>query len=385
MVSHSNNVRLPRTVISSVVTVLLAYLMVAISASAAEKRSQQSVDGVRASAAEIDRWVADLDDNQFSTRERAQELLQMAGPPALDAVSEAARDGSLERKTRALNTLLYWSERGEQPDLRISALERVVRLSDRPQESELAKELLLDLKEALALARITEMGGSYLKDRRSRIGIITTQGRDKPPLQVVIDSHWEGGVEGLEALKDVRRMLTLSFHCAPLKPKDMEIVYELPQLQWVELYGIGYNEETFAALIDNSLFLSAERFDIRKSALLGVRGDISHQGALVGDVEAGVAADKAGLRKNDLIEELKGVKIKDFRHLTEQIAQCEGGETAQLKVVRPIGRGPETETVEINVKFDRWGENKPNDSSDTPIHFQVENMLRPRNANLNRR
>src|SRR5262245_22996532 len=77
----------------------------------------------QATAEQIADWVEDLDSNLFDDRERAQKNLTQSKTAALDAVAEAARTGSLECSTRAINILLAWSE-AEDHELVLASLEK---------------------------------------------------------------------------------------------------------------------------------------------------------------------------------------------------------------------------------------------------------------------
>ena len=81
-------------------------------------------------------------------------------------------------------------------------------------------------------------------------------------------------------------------------------------------------------------------------ALLGVSiGDITTEiakekelktldGALVGDVVDGGAADKAGIKKGDVINEINGVKVKSSSELQEQVSRYRPGDKITVGYVR---------------------------------------------------
>jgi serine protease Do len=60
----------------------------------------------------------------------------------------------------------------------------------------------------------------------------------------------------------------------------------------------------------------------------------SPRGALVGDVNEGSPAEKAGLRRGDIITELNGTEVNDSNSLRTRVAALAPGSTAQLKVFR---------------------------------------------------
>ena len=57
-------------------------------------------------------------------------------------------------------------------------------------------------------------------------------------------------------------------------------------------------------------------------------------GALVGDVVSGGAADKAGIKKDDIINEINGVKVKSTAELQEQISRYRPGDKITVGFIR---------------------------------------------------
>ena len=321
-------------------------------------------------------WIAELDDNLFDTREDAQEKLSAAGRFALDEVAKAANSGSLESSTRA------WSESSRQPELRIAALEKIIGLEGRPQESLLAGELLANAREEAALAKVLEYGAHCSIDTQSRLAVIQLPGGVVRPLQVTIARHWTGGVEGLRHLKELRRVATLSFHSAPLGEEIAPVLDELPQLKRIELYGMHIPKETIA---DWQKRFPHAKIDPRRGAKLGIRGD-ENPGAIVRDVVAGTAAEKAGLMPNDHITHIDGKTVKNFRELTQQIARHEANDSVMLKVRRQLGRGPKQKEIEVKVTFDQWGADKNSTGQITVKHGEdPRRVLTPLRINLDRR
>ena len=58
------------------------------------------------------------------------------------------------------------------------------------------------------------------------------------------------------------------------------------------------------------------------------------EGALVGDVSSDGAAEKAGVKKNDVINEINGVKVKSVAELQEQIGRYSPGDKVTVGIVR---------------------------------------------------
>lgn len=338
----------------------------------AEDNSENSAEA--ATAEQIELWITQLDDNHYAIRERAQSHLEEVGGAALDGVAQMAVTGSLESSTRALNILLAWSE-GSDPELRIAALEKVAALPHRPTESELAGEVLTDAREAAALAKIAELGGRYTGDVQGTVLINNPRALSLRPIQVIIDAHWKGGVEGLSYLKKIPRAKVLSFHSAPLGDEIVPVLLELPQVTRIELYGTKLSTEALKKLKEK--LSTVVDLDVRSGALLGIRNNPLQM------VVPGSAADKAGLKPQDLITEIDGEPVKDYRFLIDRIATHQPGDTVTLKVVRIEGKPRKPKQLDIKVTFDRWGKEDPPDSKD-PATQQTQ-VIVPNRISFDRR
>ncbi|NIO48526.1 MAG: Do family serine endopeptidase [Candidatus Aminicenantes bacterium] len=58
------------------------------------------------------------------------------------------------------------------------------------------------------------------------------------------------------------------------------------------------------------------------------------QGAIIGEVERGTPAEKAGLKKYDVIIEVNGTPVKDHHDLMFKIAEIEPGTKIEIKIIR---------------------------------------------------
>ncbi len=299
------------------------------------------------SAGEISSWIGELDSDLFDTRERAQKRLTEAGQPAIKAISQVARNGTLEGSTRALNILLAWSE-AEDPKLVVAALEELATLENRPKEASLAKELLADVRENLALKEIVKLGGSFQLGVQIS-GVINM--RPERSVQVVIGAEWKGGLEGLDHLEEVPHAALVCFHSPPLGDEALPILERLPQLKRVELYGTKMSPQAIEELQTK---LVTAVIDVRSGAFLGVQGDTFANQAHVAKVVSGSAADKAGIKEKDIITKFNGQEVKDFVTLTGLIAQHQPGDSVTLTVLRPRPNDL-PETVDLKVTFAQWG------------------------------
>jgi hypothetical protein len=296
---------------------------------------------------QISDWVADLDSNVFDDRERAQKNLTQAKAAALNAVAEAAHNGSLECSTRAINILLAWSE-GSEHELVLAALEKLSTMENHPKQSTLAKELLADVRENMSLESITKLGGSYQLMYLPTGGLL---GRQQKNVQVFIGAEWKGGVEGLKHLENVPNIYVLGFHSPPLGDEALEVLEKIPRLNRVELYGTKKMTPKAIEAVQKKL---AVTFDVRSGAFLGVQGGQITDRAQVLEVVEGSAADVAGIKQNDIITKLDGKEIKDFSTLTGLIGQHEPGDSVTLTVLRPRENAL-PEELDLKVTFAQWG------------------------------
>ncbi len=283
-------------------------------------------------------WIRDLDANQYVIREQAQRHLTEAGIQSLAAVTQTARQGSLESSTRALNILLAWSDSTD-AQLRIAALERIATLANRPKESSIASGLLSDAREQVALQAIAQLGGYYLRDRQIH-GINN--------LQIVIGKNWQGGIDGLEHLAHIPRATTISFYSPPLPDDALDDLSRLPQILRIELYGTDFSPQAVKK-IKESVSSRNVKIDERDGALLGIRGNVA-----VTEVERDSAAFRAGIQPGDRITRIDEHDVANFEELTARIAKHKPGDTVTLTVLR------NKEITTKKVTFGHWGELAPN-------------------------
>jgi len=306
---------------------------------ACELRAETSAPRPRAAKIaneQIERWVAQLDDNHFDRRQRAQQQLARAGKPALRAVATAAASGSLESSTRAINILLQWSEAKEQ-DLQLVALVQLAALTNRPRESAMAARLLADAREQAALKTITKLGG--------RVTNLDGYGN----LQIEINKDWKGGNEGMQLLAEVRHAKRIRLRVAPITDPGLEPLAELAQVQILEIHGTKISKEALKKIkrqLPNTII------DFRNGAMLGIRGnpnDTVKGSVVVMDVVTQGAADKAGIVPGDRITKFNGETLEDFTALTDRIATYQAGDTVQLTLLR------KNKMQTVQVTFGLWG------------------------------
>ncbi|MFM8985958.1 MAG: PDZ domain-containing protein, partial [Planctomycetia bacterium] len=87
---------------------------------------------------------------------------------------------------------------------------------------------------------------------------------------------------------------------------------------------------------------SGKSFDRIPGPTLGVLADESKAFAdtvVIGGVAPGSPAEKAGLKRGDVVLELDGAEVRSWNDLTERITACKAGQVVELKFQRR-GGGP---------------------------------------------
>ncbi|HYO25090.1 MAG TPA: PDZ domain-containing protein, partial [Lacipirellulaceae bacterium] len=242
--------------------------------------------------------------------------------------------------------------RSTDSDLSLAALEHLATLKNRPAESAMAAEKLADVREQAAMEALVELGARVEYDQPA-LGFAGPT----PTLKVVIGPTWTGGVDGLSHIGAVRRATTASFYSASIKGDEAAPRLEtITHLQTIEFYGTKVSDAAVERLRGA---LPHANVDVRGPARLGIAGSplAGGGGAAVNEVQAGTAAEKAGIVPGDVITEIEGTPVTDFKMLTREIAKAKAGDTITLKVLRqPPVAGQPALPIDVKVQFARWGD-----------------------------
>jgi hypothetical protein len=291
----------------------------------------------------IAKLIAELDDNDFSNRERATRELIQVGEPAVKPLAEAAQSGSLETTIRSINILqaIYKSDVGSAVDAAILAFEQLSQSTNRSvaARAELVLIVHSEVRHGRAEAAIKELGGIF-RDPQKRRGraIVMPPARPGPPVRrigpvdvLVLSEAWKGGDAGLIHLKRLTTLRSL-------------VVTE----------GSGITQKGLDELTGTfpQLFIQP-----RGRACLGIEGGRSlPNGLAVSRVTPGSAADKAGLLSGDVITTFNGRPMADderaaeqaFEKLIECIKATKPGDKISVDVLR------KNESVTLEVIMGRW-------------------------------
>lgn len=248
----------------------------------------------------IAKLIAELDDNEFSTRERATRELIQAGERAVKPVAAAAQSGSLETTVRAVNILqaIYKSDADKAVDAAIVALEQLMQSENRSvaARAELVLVVHGEVRNRRAKAAIKKLGGifDYQRSGSSRAPANGNPlARPGGPFRrtagnevIVLSDAWQGGDAGLIHLKRLTTLRSL-------------VVTE----------GSGITQKGLDELTSTfpQLFIQP-----RGRACLGIEGGGSiSNGCAVSRVRKGSAAEKGGILRGDVITIFNGRPMTD--------------------------------------------------------------------------
>ena len=115
-----------------------------------------------------------------------------------------------------------------------------------------------------------------------------------------------------------------------------------PEAVWGQSGGVGFACKT--AEIDGLLerLKKGERIEAPKQPYLGIRpgeGNPDVEGIQIADVMKDSPAEKAGIKKEDVLVELAGVKLTDFESLKEALEAHKIGDEVNVKIMRKAKDG----------------------------------------------
>jgi S1-C subfamily serine protease len=126
-----------------------------------------------------------------------------------------------------------------------------------------------------------------------------------------------------------------------------------PDTVWGQSGGVGFACKT--AEIDKLLprLKKGEKIEAPKRPFLGIRageGNPDVEGIQIADVMKDSPAEKAGIKKEDVLVELGGVKITDSESLKEALEPRKIGEEVELKVMRKGKDGWQEKTFKLKLE-----------------------------------
>jgi len=280
---------------------------------------------VDASAADIARWIAALDDNRYLAREEATQHLIAAGNAALDPLSAIANSDQPEPADRAIWILRRLSNSRDN-DLGVAALEHLALLKGRPALVAKAEAELDDRSIATCERRLAPLRAEIAL-RLEPVDATTVAN----VLHVHLDSNWHGTPEDLGMLAKLPRQFYFEFDGAPFDDsiaKMFEAKQKLASIKFI-------NAKVSPAAVDALKQKHPESIVwLRNQAMFGLGGQMHKSGVQVTDVRPGTGAAAAGIVIGDVITTIDGHPLPDFDRLTVQIAQHKPGDKIDVEIIR---------------------------------------------------
>ena len=257
--------------------------------------------------------IVNLDDPSFERREAASAQLLKFGATAVPALADAAEMGSLEVSVRAFELLQRIYRSGE--DSTYEEIESVflrLKQSDRldvASRAERAIQFSSEIRQSRAIAQFERLGG-----------IVNLIDRDQEQRQfaapsgqyLMVGKDWKGGNEGLRLLTRIEEVRT-----------SKAILYIIR--------GTNISDETILDLKAELPFLEIQS---RGPARLGISNARGASRCEIGSVEAGSAADRAGLQPYDRVIEIDGHPIRSFDELINIVGEKESGDSISVVFLR---------------------------------------------------
>jgi S1-C subfamily serine protease len=151
----------------------------------------------------------------------------------------------------------------------------------------------------------------------------------------------------------------LGLATAPIEPDTILGRLVAPQqlMRWTRAPNSGVGMAARADRIRDVLdaLKAGKSFDRIPGPVLGVQADSSKafgDDVVIGSVAPGSPAEKAGLKRGDIVLEMDGAEVNSWNELTERIAACKAGQVVELRIQRKGGgprllvAGRELETAE---------------------------------------
>lgn len=281
---------------------------------------------VSAVSAESDAAIAaaikQLGAEQFAARESASLRLAEAGASAIEPLVAAAQGDDPEVALRAVDILrqLLACDDSDQAAAAEAGLEAIACQDDLAiaQQAEVALDFFDAAQAVSARQTLEQLGATF--EEAGPLG-----------LRVEIDETWQGDSRALRLLTRLQQLAYVSFHGIRLSEKDATTLSRLRRVERIDLFGVGFSDKLVADLQQR---LPATEIDVRKGGKLGIAGAPLMGQCLVSGVQAGSAADKAGLRPQDVIVEIDGKPVPDFNACTQLIGMHGPGDEVELLVER---------------------------------------------------
>jgi hypothetical protein len=147
---------------------------------------------------------------------------------------------------------------------------------------------------------------------------------------LTLDANWRGGDRGLEAVRDLPDIVSVSIQGAKLGDAALKPLATLPKLRSINIQKTVFSA---AALRELHRARPAAYMFCQGDAMLGIHADTTGPCVLT-SVYAGSGAAEAGLAQGDRILAIDGLEIRDFSELTISVYARKAGEKLKVEYQR---------------------------------------------------
>ncbi len=329
-------------------------------------------------AAQIEKWIAELNSDHYNVRQRATDLLADAGGVVLEPLGKALPGSNLEVISRGVNIL------------------RELALSENATTADDARDVLIQLTKRRGTVLASRAQGTLngldsirearavkaLKERGARISYVSQNVIGAPESTMAslqFDDNWTGkdedlqhvkwlsnvqqvvltgkkvnnavvrSIGGLDSVREVsikraaitdeamdafqsmKKLDQLNVWYTPVSDKAVDELKKLKSLSAMRLYGTRISNQGRDQL---TAALPTVNVDYRRGAFLGVGCQAVANGCQITIVNPGSAADKAGIVRDDILTMYGGKKVDSFEKLTELISEHAPGEPVTIELLR---------------------------------------------------
>lgn len=294
--------------------------------------------------------ISRLGDPRFEVREQATKALEQAGIIAIAPLRDAAAGDNLEITCRAIKSLAAILDTDD--DATFDAAETALEQLEASANASAARRAAVALESQplrrlnRSVARLNLLGGGVRRMKRTGLGL--PESNSEPgavfvPTHVILLDRWTGGSAGLVNIKRMNSSL-----------KVLADTGQIQMISWpLPLYVIDGANVSPEALEELQHSLPGLNIEPRGPARLGVTCERRLGECVIDGIEENSGAERAGLRKSDVVVRYDGETVESFDQLTQITRRHKAADRVKLGVQR------EGEFVELEIELSGWDEFKP--------------------------
>jgi|GEM_PF-2530798 len=302
--------------------------------------------------------IARLGDPRFEVREQATKALEQGGIAAIAPLRDAAAGDNLEVTCRAVKSLATILDTDD--DATFDAAEAALEQLEASSKLSAARRAALALASQparrlkRAVARLSLQGGIAKRMKRSGMGLPESnseQGGIFVPTHVILLDRWSGGSAGLVNIKRMNYAILVL-----VQSGQISLMSSWP----VPVYKIDGANVPAQALEELQQSLPGLDISDRGPARLGVTCERAIGACVIMETEENSGAQRAGLRRGDVVVRYDGETVETFEQLTQITRRHKAADRVSLGVER------DGQIVELEVELTGWEDFQPKTPEKTP-------------------